>query len=199
MPRNSNVDINLRGIEMCTGLNDVQRRVQRLRVWRALCRLKKPSREPAPKSFAADDPCLAVTVNLQVRVSGAVRCVEKYCVSRQSEQYVGLRRAAPTRFSAHLCNCFVYCGNATTSLFQLGAIRLECSPIVFFQCSETLKNVNSKRRTRIAINRGLNRALDDDVSLARIIFRFVSGNTFCNLQNLGCTEGWSASEIVLSL
>ena len=75
--------------------------------------------EPAAKALVADRPGLAMSVDLQIRVAGAIRCMKKLGVCYQADQNVGLLRRAIRLVAALVCEGLVELGNPAASLLEL--------------------------------------------------------------------------------
>ena len=67
----------LGGVEKRLGLDHVERRLQRLRIWRAMGLVEEGARQPACEAFRADRPRLAMTVDVKIGVAGPVRHMEQ--------------------------------------------------------------------------------------------------------------------------
>ena len=103
-------------IEMRLRLDHVQRRLQRLRIGRTLCRLEEAARQPTTERSAADRPSLPVAIDVEVSEAGVVRGVKQFGRLCQVDQDVGLRRVAPAHPAILLRNRLVECRHPTASL-----------------------------------------------------------------------------------
>ncbi len=120
---------------MRLGLDDVQRRLQRLRTRRAARRLEEAPRQPAAETLGADRPGFAVAVDFEVGEAGAVRGVEQFGGLREVDQDVGLRRPAPAGVAAFLGDGLVERRHAAAGLLELRAQRLERGAILLLQAA----------------------------------------------------------------
>ena len=84
---------------MGLGLDDVQCRLQSLRVRRASGCLEETPCQPAAEALLPNRPCLAVAVDLEIGEAGSVRRMEQLRLLREGDQDVGLLRAAPATIS----------------------------------------------------------------------------------------------------
>jgi hypothetical protein len=137
-------------IEMRLRLDHVQRRLQRLGTWRALGRLVEAARQPAAEAPSADRPSLAMAVDVEIGEGAAVRGVEQLGRPRQVNQYIGLLRAAPRRFSVLLRYGLVERRYPAACLLQFCPKRFECGTIVLLQRYDPLKYFRHERRARIS-------------------------------------------------
>src|SRR5262249_32266840 len=70
------VDDAFGGVAMRLCFDHVERRLQRLGIWRAIGLLEESAGEPAAKALGADRPGFAMTVDIEVHETGAVSGVE---------------------------------------------------------------------------------------------------------------------------
>jgi hypothetical protein len=141
----------LGGVEMRLGFDHVERRLQRLRIRRAIGLVKEGARQPTCEAFRADRPRLAMTVDVEIGVAGPVRYMEQIDGLRESEQYVGLRLRPPARSNTgFLGDRLVERGDAAACALESGTQGFEGGAIGLSQIGERSEDLRSEGRARIS-------------------------------------------------
>ena len=145
----ANMNRALDGVEMRLGLDHVERRLQRLRIRRAIGLLEEGARQPAGEALRADGPGLAMAVDVEIGVAGSVRRMEQIGGLREPEQDIGLR-LRPRAWS-HAA----FLARASSSAVTRQPVRLSCGPqrleggaIGLLQIGERSQNLRRKGRAR---------------------------------------------------
>ena len=134
---------------MCLRFDHVECRVQCFGIRCPSSRLEEPPRQPAAKAFVADRPSLAMAIDLQIRVSGAVRCMEKLEVCREANQDVCLLRRAILLIVVLVGEKFIELGNPAASVLELRSQGLKGGAIVFLEHREPFEHLWCKGCTRV--------------------------------------------------
>ena len=148
-PADADMDRAFRRIEMSLSLDHVQRRLQRLRTWRALRRLEEAARQPATESLGSDRPGLAVAVDVEIGEAGPVRGVEQVGRLREIDQDVGLRRTAAASVAVFLGDSFVERRHPAAGFLELRPQRLESGAIVLLQRRKPFQDLRRERSAGI--------------------------------------------------
>src|SRR6185437_14595699 len=114
--------------------------------------LKELASKPTLEPLAADRPALAMSVNRQIGVASAVRCMEQVGVSGEADQNVGLIGITPALVGILVCEGLVKRRHATASRLQLGPQGLKGGQIVFLEHSKPFENIWRKGCTRVRSN-----------------------------------------------
>src|SRR5262249_53025901 len=144
------MDDTLGRIEVGPRLDHIERRLQCVGTWRALCRLVETARQPPLEAFAADWPGFAMAVDVDVGEGGAVGRVEQFGGLREVNQDIGLFPSAPA-----LAHISTFLGDRLierrhpANLLQLSTKRLKRGAVVPPERREPLLNLWRERGARI--------------------------------------------------